>query len=306
MEDILVRTAHYLLNQSCQIAALFVVVVLACRALRGASAHWRYLLWLVVLAKCLFPPVVGVPRAILSPEPAGPAAVTVASGGSVVFPPRPPSAQPLPEDRTPARAGLTAPHNATISEDFPSLFSTADVAPAPVTTAPLSSSATQAVPWLAAAWVAGVAVFGLVVLLKARRLNRKLKRTRRPVDGKLADVVSELASGTGLKKAPKAYLVEGTSQPFVWGWMRGSVYLPAAFANPESPAARRGIIAHELAHVARCDAAVNAAQVVAQTLFFFHPLVWLANRGVRRERKRPFGRRCRRVTVPLMWAKRAG
>ena len=43
---------------------------------------------------------------------------------------------------------------------------------------------------------------------------------------------------------------------------------------------------HELAHVARWDAAVNLVQILVQAVFFFHPLVWMANRQIRRERER--------------------
>ena len=44
-------------------------------------------------------------------------------------------------------------------------------------------------------------------------------------------------------------------------------------------------MAHELAHVARWDAALNLVQIAVQALFVFHPLVWWANRQIRRERE---------------------
>ena len=36
-----------------QIAVLFAVVAVSCRLLRKSSAHVRYLLWLLVVVKCL-------------------------------------------------------------------------------------------------------------------------------------------------------------------------------------------------------------------------------------------------------------
>jgi uncharacterized GH25 family protein len=51
-------------------------------------------------------------------------------------------------------------------------------------------------------------------------------------------------------------------------------------------AQRRTILAHELAHVARWDAATNLLQLAVQAVFFFHPLVWWANRAIRREREK--------------------
>ena len=57
--------ARYLFAQSWQIALLAAIVGLISFALRNRSAHIRYLLWLIVLAKCLVPPMYSVPLPIL-------------------------------------------------------------------------------------------------------------------------------------------------------------------------------------------------------------------------------------------------
>ena len=49
---------------------------------------------------------------------------------------------------------------------------------------------------------------------------------------------------------------------------------------------RQAILAHELAHVTRWDAAANLVQIIAQAAFFFHPLIWWTNRQIRREREK--------------------
>ncbi len=45
-------------------------------------------------------------------------------------------------------------------------------------------------------------------------------------------------------------------------------------------------MAHELSHVARFDAGVNLLQVLAQAVYWFHPLVWWINRKIRVEREK--------------------
>jgi len=65
MEDYLSTITNYLLTQSWQIAVLVVVIAAVTLALKNRSAHIRYLLWLIVLAKCLVPPLVTIPLAIL-------------------------------------------------------------------------------------------------------------------------------------------------------------------------------------------------------------------------------------------------
>jgi len=52
-------------QQSVQIAAVFLIVAGAIRLLRNRSAHRRYMPWLVVLVKCVTPPVVAVSLAML-------------------------------------------------------------------------------------------------------------------------------------------------------------------------------------------------------------------------------------------------
>ena len=45
------------------------------------------------------------------------------------------------------------------------------------------------------------------------------------------------------------------------------------------------VIAHELGHIKRFDIAVNFFQVIAETLFFFHPAVWWLNKRIRADRE---------------------
>ena len=65
MENYLTEITSYLLTQSWQIAVLVGVIAAVSLALKNRSAHIRYLLWLIVLAKCLVPPLLTVPVAIL-------------------------------------------------------------------------------------------------------------------------------------------------------------------------------------------------------------------------------------------------
>ena len=72
----------------------------------------------------------------------------------------------------------------------------------------------------------------------------------------------------------------------LFGWLKGDIYLPTKFATTGSAEQRKAILTHELAHVARWDAGANLIQMTVQAVFFFHPLVWLANKMVRQEREK--------------------
>jgi ankyrin repeat protein len=102
----------------------------------------------------------------------------------------------------------------------------------------------------------------------------------------LQNEIKELFSNLGIRISPKLWLVEGVGQPFVWGLLRGGIYLPVNFVKANNAEYRRGVLGHELSHVLRFDAAVNLLQIVSQAVFWFHPFVWWANKKIRFEREK--------------------
>ena len=256
MESHLIQITRYLLAQSWQIAALVLFIAIANLVLRNKSAHVRYLLWLIVLGKCLVPPLLTVPVAV------------------------------LPEDKPiPVYEMAEVPTVAPKAESF--LLPSMPLRPSRPTqigsTRPVRLTPRQ---WLGLSWIIGVAAFVLVALTKALKTQIWLKRARKLLPADLHIGIADLFSDLGLKKFPKVWLVEGIGQPFVWGLLRGGIYLPANFAKVKSAEHRRDILGHELSHVLRFDAAVNLFQTIAQAIFWFHPFVWWANKRMRAEREK--------------------
>ncbi len=81
--------------------------------------------------------------------------------------------------------------------------------------------------------------------------QRRLRQTSLLAGDQAKAMVAILASKVSMKKIPAVYLVEGISQPFVWGWLRGNIYLPTHFDYAVSADQRVAILKHEMAHVAR-------------------------------------------------------
>ena len=67
------------------------------------------------------------------------------------------------------------------------------------------------------------------------------------------------------------------------GTLRPVVLLPIALANDLSPAELDVLILHELAHIRRFDHLTHLLCVLAETIFFFHPCVWLLCRSIRQD-----------------------
>lgn len=271
MATVLDTVADYLVRQSWQLPVVFALVLAGSWGLRKASAHWRYLLWLVVIAKCLTPPMLSLPLAIL-----------------------PQGADSRP-DRSLAIARATPP----VLEAKPAIRDSHSI-PSPNLDRPVSVVASPSVRasssagsnhfnlrlWLIMAWMLVVGMILTYVSGKAWTTYRRLQQARLPADERTRNMVATLAKGLGMSRTPTVHMAAGIAQPFVWGWLRGAIYCPLHFAKTGSTEQQRAILTHELAHVARWDAAVNHIQIIVQAIFFFHPLVWWTNKRIRQEREK--------------------
>lgn len=275
MEAHSTQMASYLLAQSWQIAILTAGVALASYVLRNRSAHIRYLLWLIVLAKCLVPPVHTVPLAILPQD----------SDAGLPSAGRPYEGHAM-HAETFERGALTSERLASEQEDPAQTEAKSVEIPRVSTVAPATLAGFTFVQLLAIAWMVGCGVYLAFNLLRVLRTNYWLWRKRRVLPAKLQQEIKNLLSGCGFTRFPRIWLVHGIGQPFVWGLLRGSIYLPPNFGNIRDPKHRRSVLGHELSHVLRFDAAVNFLQVIGQAIFWFHPLVWWANKKIRTEREK--------------------
>ena len=258
--------SRYLISQSWQIALLTIIIAIASFTLRNKSAHVRYLLWLIVLAKCLVPPFMTVPVAVLPNET--PIETTALA----------PLYQPVVD------LGASQPLPMR-----PVLESSPMAAIEPV----MNEQGTQSTlpqltlyQWMTLVWILGVVLFGLFALCQAVWSSLWLHKRRRKLTRDLALHIQKTFADLNIEVSPKLWLVKGIAQPFVWGLWRGSIYLPMEFTEIHGHSQRRDILIHELNHVRRYDALVNLLQIFAQTLFWFHPLAWWANHRIRIEREK--------------------
>jgi hypothetical protein len=63
------------------------------------------------------------------------------------------------------------------------------------------------------------------------------------------------------------------------------ILLPRSLADHLPPAQLRAVLLHELVHLRRGDVWVNCLQALVQILYWWHPLLWLANARIRRVRE---------------------
>ena len=138
--------------------------------------------------------------------------------------------------------------------------------------------------WLLLTWCA--VVVGQVLRLAGQRLRlARLFKQSVPASGELAALVAELAQEIGLRRVPAAVLVAGDCPLFVCGLWRPRLVLPSRLLASLSPAERRQVILHELAHVKRHDLLWGWPVEIARIVYFFHPLVYWVGYQLRLERE---------------------
>ena len=127
-------------------------------------------------------------------------------------------------------------------------------------------------------WVAGVGWSGGRVV-RQWRVMRRIQRESVPLnDEALTACCRELCRRFGLRRTPCLLLAPHADGPLLVGVRRPAILLPPGLLAECSPGQVRLVLAHELAHLRRRDLLWNWLAVAAQTLLFFHPLVWMAGR----------------------------
>lgn len=132
-------------------------------------------------------------------------------------------------------------------------------------------------PWLAFYLLGVVAVGGRAVYLAVS--FRTILRSARPVtDPALLSTLWDLSQAAGRNVAPVLLESADVSTAMVVGCKNSAILIPSLSEPCEDVSLT---LAHEVAHLRHHDLEWNCFTSVVQTLFFFHPLVWLAARAHR-------------------------
>jgi len=272
---------------------------------RRLRASVRYALWLLVLLKLALPPSLALPTGLgwwlrpPAPAPATPRQVTmvVTYGPARAAPPLAPIAFAQPA-RPPAR--LSAMARALAASSAVSLGLLAWMLARWRQVAREARRAAPAPEWLEELFV------------QARRSERARKgptrglcrqlcrdplSENRPSD-KVDDKVDDKGRGRAfisasfldrllgrLRRPPRLRLIERPMSPAVCGLFGPVILLPRALAEQLPPDQLRTVLLHELIHLRRGDPWLSLVQTLFQILYWWHPLLWLANARIRRARE---------------------
>ena len=82
---------------------------------------------------------------------------------------------------------------------------------------------------------------------------------------------------SGVRRRVDLRMTDSLAVPSTWGLLRPCILVPEEAAG-WSNAWRRDVLVHELGHIQRCDWPLHLAARLACALYWFNPLVWMAQR----------------------------
>lgn len=235
-------------QSSLLIALVFAFDVLLARRLRAAV---RYALWLAVLVKLLLPPALALPT----------------GAAWWLWPAKPPLVPAIKSEVVTFDTPVTPPP-VSLPQTIPF------VSPHPELTGP---------GWAVLGCAAISAALLLWVIFRWLRVAAKVRRA--DASGDFVPVLEETRPSARLRRCPRLKLIDDIHSPAVYGLFRPVILLPRALAEKLSARQLRAVLLHEAIHLRRGDVWVNCAQTLLQIIYWWHPLLWLANARIRRVRE---------------------
>lgn len=247
-----------LLDAALRGTLVLLAALAATSLMRRSSASARHLVWLAALAAVLVLPLArqGVPEWRVLP--AAPAALPAGWA--------PKAATPA---GTPSEAAIGG--TSGVAGEMP--------ARTPAARPPVDGPRAALLVWAA---VSAILLLRLAFgVLRIRVIERRASNVE---DEAWVRTTDALSRRLGLGRIVRLLRHDAAHVPMTWGLVRPVILLPAG-AEGWNAERRTVVLAHELAHVRRWDAATQWVAHLATAVFWFHPLVWMAAHRLRMERE---------------------
>lgn len=143
----------------------------------------------------------------------------------------------------------------------------------------------QKLPLVVLFWSVGAGLLALRMMLGLAWVRRRSRPGQYQTDPMWQARLDAMARRMGIARRVTLGLVDDLAGPVTAGWWRPVVLVPAALLSGMPPQLLEALLAHELAHVRRCDYVVNLIQSAIEILLFYHPAVWWLSKRIREERE---------------------
>ena len=264
-----------------QVTLVGVVVLLITRLFAKNRPHLAHVLWVLVLLKCVTPPVFSSPVSLFS---------WLTSPSSVVSTDEATETFPVFQQQE-LSVAISEPSQVYNFEDASFLGVTSEaktetlveLAPAEPQRPPIQISWSRIA---LAIWLIGSLVSFTVIATRFIFFVRWVRRSQTVDHPHVNRLVAHLTKQLGIRRKVRIRILAANVGPAVIGLFRPTILLPAAIVESKTQQQLEPLVAHELVHVRRGDLWWALIQTIGLSIFWFHPLVVLAARMVSRESER--------------------
>jgi len=271
MGRVFVEFAGPMLVQS---SALIVILLLVDFLLRKrVRAVFRYFIWMLVLVKLILPSSLSTPVSVgywFGDELAN---VKVSDLAVAVNPAN--------------MSRVTGPEPTGVGSEAPAATLREAVEPAVSETVSSGAVSATTVTWQGVVflvWLAVVVVMALLLLQRAIFVSGLVAQAG-DADSSMNDAFEYCCGRIGIRGKVGLKVSANATSPAVCGLFRPVVLVPQNLGPRLEAGGLRAVLLHELAHIKRGDLWVNLAQTLLQIVYFYNPLLWLANAVIRRVRE---------------------
>ncbi len=275
LTNILSQSANTLWSVSWQVSVLAGLIWLVSLLSRKAPPNFRYWLWCIVLLRLCLPMNLTLPIGLEQHFR------HFAERLALAFMERPMS---------PRMTENVQPIIALPAENLEPISYASEIEPfsaASTAETQASDPGMTTIDTIAMSWFVLVILFGGSIVWRTLRINNRLKKCPAIERSDLVALCNRLCIDLGIKQQVQLrYMnIENADSPAAIGIFRPKVFLPRRIVEQWSLKEIEPILLHELAHIKRYDLVVNWLQMIVQVVYFFHPLVWLANWKIRQLRE---------------------
>jgi beta-lactamase regulating signal transducer with metallopeptidase domain len=271
------RFVEFALPMFVQSGVLILILLLADFALRKkVRAVFRYWIWMLVLVKLILPTSLSTPVSVGNLFGDELAYVNIN--------------QPAIETEAPELALAIVPPAIDLTNIQANKFTPSPAPIIPAVEPAMAETLKQPVTplsWQGAVfllWAAVVLTMGLLLLQRAIFV-RGLVAQAKEANSLMNDTFVHCRKRVGVKNKVGLKVPANAASPAVCGLFRPVILVPQNLTSSLSPSHLRAVLLHELAHIRRGDLWVNLVQTILQIIYFYNPLLWLANTIIRRIRE---------------------
>ncbi len=275
-----------MLVQSCVLILVLLIMTLLLR--QRAKAVFLYALWMLLLVKLVLPVGLALPSSPTYwarqhlPEIGRSETPLTSRDRAISNPPTASTATPAPlQSAVEPRPAMTQVKAATPPE-------------APTWQPPVNPSQNvthqqnaASLSWQALAmlaWLTTVCVMMGLLVQRAFFVNSLIRQSR-PADARLRSQLKRCAIRMKFRRRVDLRLSPNATSPSVCGLLRPVILIPDNLTGDLNAGQTKAVFIHELAHIKRGDLWVNLIQALLQILYFYNPMLWVANSIIRKIRE---------------------